>query len=151
MHITITKGEHRNTLTCTRIDGSVTSANLGPDLPYHDLAHLVVESEFNLRDGFFGKIKSGMTINQLSNKEVIKVLGPEAWLAEIMTRNLQALMGTTTNQEYIELVQWEAQNMKITSLPDLSLSAVAHIKSTYIALCEQWDSLKALQRLQLEF
>ncbi len=87
MEIIIAKGKNRNMLTCKRENGTSTSVNLGPEIPNHDIAHYVVETRFNLRDGFYGKIQSGMTIQELSDKEVIKSLGAETWLSEIMARN----------------------------------------------------------------
>ena len=51
MRICITRKGSRNLLHCTRVDGSVASADLGPNLPHHDLAHFVVERAFGLQDG----------------------------------------------------------------------------------------------------
>ena len=116
MEIIITKGKGRNILTCKRFDGSYTSKNLGPSFPDHDIAHYVVEKKFNLKKGFYGQIKSGISISQLSDKDIIKTLGPEAWLAEIMTRNLQSInSGGALMEQYIDLVKWELKNFKTSS------------------------------------
>ena len=68
MEIIITKGKDRNTLTCKRNNNTSTSYSLGPDLPNHDIAHYVVEKKFDLQKGFYGNIKSGMSIEELSDK-----------------------------------------------------------------------------------
>ncbi len=43
MEIILTKGKNRNTMTCKRQDGSVTSVSLGPNVPNHDPAHYIAE------------------------------------------------------------------------------------------------------------
>ena len=78
----------RNQLACVRADGTRTTANLRPRLPPHDLAHYVVERQFGLRKGFFGNIAAGYSIEALSDKEVMKSLSGESWVAEILARAL---------------------------------------------------------------
>lgn len=142
----------RNWLRCTREDGSNTSVSLGPDIPYHDIAHYVVEKKFGLNDGFFGKIRSGMCIEELSDPEIIKTLGPESWLAEIMARNLQALGSKAVQPEqYLELTQWEAQNMKGVEVPDMTTKDIEAISTEYNRLCSDWDVLLENESLQLDF
>ncbi|WP_165944060.1 hypothetical protein, partial [Aquimarina spinulae] len=140
-----------NVLSCIREDGSITSTGLGPDLPNHDMAHFVVESYFGLKQGFYGMIKSGMTIEDLSNKEIIKTLGKESWLAEILARNLQALgSGSSTIEEFISLVTWETNTMSIQP-PKMKLSDVKKIKFSFDVLCKQWKQLSDQDRLSLMF
>ncbi|HYM34860.1 MAG TPA: hypothetical protein VET48_05645, partial [Steroidobacteraceae bacterium] len=91
MKIAITKKQNRNRLICTRDDGTYLMSDLGPKLPYHDLAHYVVESALRLRQGFYGKIASGYTMAQLGDKEVIKRLPTEDWQAEVLARALGSL------------------------------------------------------------
>jgi len=133
MEIIITKGKNRNILTCKRKNGSLTSVNLGPDLPNHDIAHYVVEKQFNLQNGFYGKIKSGMTIEGLSDKEIIKNLDSETWLSEIMARNLQSIgSGAGRIEQFIELINWEAQNIKGIQVPTMSLTEIKKMKMDFI-------------------
>jgi hypothetical protein len=151
MEIRIIKDNRRNILSCIRADGSITSTDLGPDFPNHDMAHFVVESYFGLKQGFYGMIKSGMTIEDLSNKEIIKTLGKESWLAEILTRNLQALgSGSSTIEEFISLVTWETNTMSIQP-PKMELSDVKKIKSDFDELCEQWTQLPDQDHLSFIF
>ncbi|EZH75373.1 hypothetical protein ATO12_00935 [Aquimarina atlantica] len=151
MEIHIIKNNRRNVLSCVREDGSTTSTDLGPDLPNHDMAHFVVESYFGLKQGFYGMIKSGMTIEELSNKEIIKTLGKESWLAEVLARNLQALgSGSSTIEEFISLVAWETNTMSIQP-PEMKLSDVKKIKSSFDELCTQWEKLSDQNRLSLMF
>ncbi|WP_298513003.1 hypothetical protein [uncultured Kordia sp.] len=152
MEIIINKGEHRNTLYCKRADGTFTSENLGPEIPNHDIAHFVVEKKFNLTKGFYGNIAAGMTIKDLSNKDIIKNLDSESWLAEIMTRNLQSLgSGAAIIEEYIELVTWEASTMKNIQIPTMNLPQIHEMKAEYDALCKQWKLLPIHGELRLQF
>ena len=152
MEILITKGKNKNTLTCKRTDGTSTSLNLGPDIPNHDIAHYVVEKEFRLENGFYGKIKSGMTIEELSDKEIIKNLGAETWLSEIMARNLQSIgSGAAKTEQFIELINWEAQNISGIEVPDMNLTDIERMKSEFDKLCGKWNFIPENGQLKLNF
>lgn len=152
MEILITKGKNRNTLTCKRTDGTSTSLNLGPDIPNHDIAHYIVEKEFKLENGFYGKIKSGMTIEELSDKEIIKNLGAETWLSEIMARNLQSIgSGAAKTEQFIELINWEAQNISGIEVPDMNLTDIERMKSEFDKLCGKWNLIPENGQLKLNF
>lgn len=152
MEIIITKGKNRNTLTCRRKDGTFTSINLGPDLPNHDIAHYIVEKEFKLKNGFYGKVKSGMTIAALSDKEIIKTLDAETWLSEIMARNLQSIgSGAAKTEEFIELVNWEAENRSGIQVPKMNLADIEKMKSEFDQLCKKWNLIPENGMLTLIF
>jgi len=152
MEIIITKGKNRNILTCLRTDGSLTSENLGPDIPNHDIAHYVVETKFKMTNGFYGKIKLGMSISELSDKEIIKKLDSETWLSEIMARNLQSIgSGAATVEQYIELVKWEAENINGIKIPNMNLKEIKEMKKTFDSLCEKWNLISENEQLKLTF
>ncbi|MEZ4942222.1 MAG: hypothetical protein R3D58_15195 [Saprospiraceae bacterium] len=152
MQILLSKNNNKTILTCTRADGTFTRENLGPDFPNHDLAHFVVETTFRLQAGFFGNIKSGRTIQELSDKAVIRTLGPESWLAEILSRNLQALAaGACTATEFIELVEWEAQRMPQIQIPEIPLATVEAMQVQFDDLCRSWAQLAENEQLSLIF
>jgi len=110
--IRITKKGSRNLLSCARQDGTTASADLGPNLPYHDLAHFVVERAFGLEDGFFGNIARGYTPAQLSDKDIIKSLGKEPYRAEILARALGSLKtGGCTPSQFEGLVNLELSHL----------------------------------------
>ncbi len=91
-----------------------------------------------------------MTIKELSDPEIIKTLGPESWLAEIMARNLQAMGSQAANPEqYLELVQWETQNHKGIKVPNMTSKDVEAMAAEYNRLCTDWDIL--LENESLEF
>ena len=92
MLIKITKKSGRNQLTCIRDDGSYTSANLGPNLPLHDMAHFVAEQTFKIENGFYGLIEKGYSIQQLSDPTIIKGLGFESWTRGITVQEPSSCM-----------------------------------------------------------
>ena len=152
MEIRITKGKNRNTLTCKRTDGSLTSENLGPNLPNHDIAHYVVETKYNMTNGFYGKLKSGMSIAELSDKNIIKNLDSDVWLSEIMARNLQSISsGGSTIEQYIELINWETKNMKGIKVPNMTLTDIQEMKNTFDYLCKKWGLVAENKHLKLTF
>jgi len=152
MEIIIKKGENGSTLTCKRYDGTSTSTNLGPDIPNHDIAHYVVEKKFNLENGFYGKVKSGMTIEALSDKEIIKNLDSETWLSEIMARNLQSVgSGAANIEQFIELVHWEAQNIDGILVPNMNLTDIKKMKMDFDQLCKKWNLTPKNGELKLIF
>ncbi|WP_162897379.1 hypothetical protein [Aquimarina sp. AD1] len=139
-------------LTCIREDGTSTTINLGPDIPNHDIAHYVVEKKFHLRNGFYGKIQSGMTIQELSDKEVIKNLGAETWLSEIMARNLQSIgSGAAKTEEFIELINWEAKKIDGIKVPKMNLTDIEKIKENFDQLCKKWNLIPESDELILLF
>ncbi|WP_378187553.1 hypothetical protein ACE939_04320 [Aquimarina sp. W85] len=152
MEIIITKGKNRNTLICKRNDETLTSVNLGPDIPHHDIAHYVVEKEFKLENGFYGKIKSGMTVEELSDKEIIQNLGSETWLSEIMARNLQSMgSGAIKIEQFIELIHWEAKTTDRVKVPNMNLTDIKRMKSEFDRLCKKWNSTPENGELTLVF
>ncbi len=152
MEIIITKGNNRNTLTCKRENNTTTSLNLGPDLPNHDIAHYVIETKFNMKKGFYGAIKSGMSIEELSDKNTIKKLGSESWLAEIMTRNLQGIgSGAVAIEQFIALVKWEAKGFKNMTIPEMDINMIKDLKTEFDYLCDRWDKIPEGAQLNLTF
>ena len=93
-----------------------------------------------------------MTIDELSDKNVIKNLGPETWLSEIMARNLQSIgSGAANVEQFIELTQWEAQSISEIKVPKMNLNTVKKIKLDFDQLCEKWSVLPENGQLKLTF
>jgi hypothetical protein len=117
MDIRITKKGSRNVLSCARPDGTTASADIGPNLPHHDLAHFAVERAFALPDGFFGNIARGYTPAQLSDRDVIRSLGVEPYRAEILARALESLQtGACSPQQFEDLVNSELTSLGLPSM-----------------------------------
>jgi len=152
MEIILTKGKNRNTLTCKRQDGSITSINLGPNVPNHDLAHFIAEKKFKLKKGFFGNIKEGKTIAELSDSELIQNLSPETWLSEILARNLQSLRsGAVKIEQFTEIIKWESKKINGIKVPKMDFVDVSEMKQDFDNLCEKWNVIPENEEMKLLF
>lgn len=152
MQVNITKKNNRNLLTCVRPDGSIVQSNLGPKLPFHDIAHLVVENTLNLNGGFYGNILKGYSVEQLSDKQIIKSLPPQAWFAEITTRALQSLSsGACKVNQFTDMVQTELQQFSIDFTINLTTDIIEKMQTEYNALMQQWQALPEGETLKLNF
>jgi len=135
-----------------RDDGSRTTAQLGPGLPHHDLAHYVVERYFGLRHGFFGNVASGYTLEALSDKAVIRALGAESWLAEVLARAVGSLAtGACTFEQFPTLISEELVHRGIQMPERLTAAAGAEMLRELNQLIERYDSLANGESLSLRF
>jgi len=150
MEIILTKGKTRNTMTCTRQDGSSTSVNLGPNVPNHDFAHFIVENKFKLKKGFFGNIKAGKTIAELSDPKLIKDLSPETWLSEILARNLQSLRsGALEIEQFAEIIKWESKKINGIIVPKMDFEDICEMKQNFDNICEKWNLIQESEEMKL--
>ena len=150
MQVNITKKNNRNQLTCVRPNGSIVQSNLGPKLPFHDIAHLVVENTLQLNQGFYGNILNGYSVEQLSDKQIIKTLPAQAWFAEIVTRALQSLSsGACTVQQFPSLVETELQQFSISYNANLTQQIIDKMYAEYQYLLKQWHNLSEGETLNL--
>jgi hypothetical protein len=151
LRIRIARNGHRNVLTCVRPDGTSAFTDIGPGLPHHDLAHYVVERRFDLKEGFFGNIALGYTPAQLSDKEVIKRLGPQSMVAEILARALQSLASDACRPEqFEELVGAELLPWGIPRLT-IDPATVDAMADEFRALLERFSALADREGMTLEF
>jgi hypothetical protein len=152
MKITLLKNENRNQLTCVRPDGSYVTANLGPSLPQHDLAHYVVEKQFQLKNGFFGNIERGYSVAELSDKEALKSLDHEVWTAEVLARALQTLFsGACTLDQFAPLVNAELAHWSSARLDHISSITLNAALQEFRGLVESYRALACGEALELHF
>jgi hypothetical protein len=152
MKITLLKKENRNQLTCVRPDGSYITANLGPSLPQHDLAHYVVEKQFQLKNGFFGNIERGYSVTELSDKEVMKSLDHEVWTAEVLARALQTLFsGACTFDQFAPLVNAELAHWSSARVDHISSITLNAALQEFRGLVERYSALAYGDALELHF
>jgi hypothetical protein len=151
LRIRITRNGHRNSLSCMRADGTSVFTDIGPGLPHHDLAHYVAERRFGFKEGFFGNIARGFTPAQLSDKEVIKGLGPESLAAEILARALQSLVsGACSREQLQELVDAEFLQWGIPRIA-IDLAAVDAMAGEFSDLLQRFAALEDRQSMTLDF
>jgi hypothetical protein len=151
MDITFTKNKDYTDLTCKRTNGSFTQVKLGPSFPAHDLAHYVVEKTLTLEKGFYGYIEDGYSIKELSTKDIIKTLGFDAMIAEIITRNLQSLVaGAADIEDFNDLIQLELQlhGEPFDTIPEQTVESMLQ---QYQELLKQWNELPEGGKLELIF
>lgn len=151
MKIKIVHKGNRNQLICERNDESVEMADLGPSLPFHDIAHYVVEKHLHLTQGFYGNISRGMTVRELSDKAIIKTLSVESTVAEIATRALQSIWsGAVPVQDYADLLLAEFSALSIPFNINLTKIKVQEMVGEYQKLISEWNSLSQGEYLELE-
>jgi hypothetical protein len=150
--VKFTKKHARTVLSCRRPDGSTTSADLGPLLPYHDLAHYVVESTLELQRGFFGNVSAGFAIASLGDKQTIRTLGSDSLIAEVLARALTSLQtGACNKEEFAELVNAELAQFKIAAVAGLSPETVEQMSNELRRLTSQFEALAPGDSMVLEF
>lgn len=152
MKIRFGKYENGHRLICLLEDGTTEMAALGPTLPFHDMAHFVVERNLNLKHGFFGNIANGFSVNQLSDKNFIKTLPQESLEAEIITRALQSLYSGACGQaDFHEMIASEFDAIGIKSTIDLNSMNIEKCLVQYANLLNQWHLLKLGEYLEIDW
>lgn len=151
MKIKIVNKGNRNLLICYRNNGSIEKADLGPTIPFHDLAHFVVEKQLALKQGFYGNINNGFTVSELSNKEIIKTLPVESTVSEIATRALQSIWsGATSVKQYSELIEAEFKALSINFPLNLTEEEVFQMFLQYDELTAKWNGIKEGESIELD-
>ncbi len=139
-------------LMCVRPDGTATATKVGTLVAYHDLAHIVVELKGGFQNGFFRLVEQGYSLESLSEPSVVKNLGRESLVIEVLVRGLGAmLMGACKPNEYESLVREELGEI----YDEVELNLTEHIArewlSAYEVLIAKWESLGETETLVMEF
>ncbi|HVG15177.1 MAG TPA: hypothetical protein VM935_09455 [Chitinophagaceae bacterium] len=151
MQIRIIKKGHRNQLVCERRGKGNDVADIGPNLPFHDIAHFIVERQFKLAEGFFGNIYNGYSVKELSDKEVIKTLSKQSIISEVAARALQSFYSGACDAETFQPLMVEELSLYSLSLPfDLNPKQVNTMYLAYQDLITQWQALKEGAAMELE-
>ena len=152
MHVTFTRRGSRTTLICSRADGSVDRSDLGPSLPYHDLAHFVAESELELADGFFGSVAAGRTIAELSDATVIPTLPPGSMQAEVAARAVGSLAtGACRPEQLAGLVNSELEHLGLPPLTALDPQCAERLLAGFRDLVARFEAVADGDSLDLTF
>lgn len=152
MRVVFHKGPKENSLSCYREDGSATRAEVGPALPAHDLTHLIVESALGLNGGFFALVRSGRTLQELSDPAVIPTLDAEAHLAEVLARGLGSLVtGACRPDQLAEMLRAELGPQHEEVLAKLTPDAVSQMLGAFGEHLENWKRLSVGESLVVDF
>ena len=125
----------------------------GLQLP-HDLVHLIVESEFQIRDGFWGRVDSGIDpsrvnaeANRIGGKEKYAGFGEDLrglYLAESLA-NLSWGVPDYSDEERLERLRSES-----LALPEtVTLDTLRKVHARLDALRSQWRGLGAKGTVEL--
>ncbi|HYE73197.1 MAG TPA: hypothetical protein VEF04_07700 [Blastocatellia bacterium] len=143
-------------LECIRDDGSMTSARLEFRGYFkHDLMHFVVESKAKLQDSFFGLVKSGKDLTELSPKairESAAVFPAEIQTTEIIVGALQGAAKTEADNE--EVCRKIEEYLSLISLakPDyLTPEFCTQVTAEHRSLLGRWGQLHGGESLEFSF
>lgn len=152
MKVVIKKGTQRNQLIFTRDDGSVEFSNIGPSLPHHDLAHYVSETNLQLKNGFYDNVARGYSVGELGDKEVIKTLGYETWVAEVSARALQSLSsGACKIEQFGDLVNSELKAIGAPELTSINAALVHSMLNEFKQLLSDFEDLNSGDTIELNY
>lgn len=152
MEVTFTRRAERTRMTCRRSDGTVTSADLGPNLPGHDFAHLIVEQTLQLPSGFFVNIAKGYSIQQLSDAAIIRSLGKEAYVAEILARGIGSLAtGACTVGQFMELIGTELRAMGLGLPPGVNAESASGMLEELRLMMGRFERLDLGEAMEVQF
>ncbi|MGH8143242.1 MAG: hypothetical protein ACREU2_12080 [Steroidobacteraceae bacterium] len=152
MNIIFAPKRGRTRMTCRRADGTVTSADLGPSVPAHDFAHFIVERTLRLPTGFFVNIAQGYSIQQLSDAAIIRSLGTEPLVAEILARALGSLAtGACTAGQFAELAGTELVQMGLRVPRGVNTESAMRMLEELRSMMERFAGLGAGEYMELQF
>jgi hypothetical protein len=145
------------TLTLVRPDGSSTWAGMGrPDGfgPVHDMAHLVVERQLLLFNGFLGLVAQGASFSDFEFDAAARV-GPDAIRAEAIAGllSLEAITGhRLTLAAFNDAVSSKCSELRPGyRVADLTPSGLHALRSELAALRRQWNALDPGATLEMRF
>mgnify|MGYP001567305465 CR=1 FL=1 len=143
----IKESEQKYNLSCTRDDGTTTSAALEMRSYFkHDLTHFVVEKMAHINYGFFGQIISGMQVEELSPK-AIKARGDtmnsREQALEIIVASLQKTHPTDTNaEEFVGKMNEYLSQLSVAKPQYFTVGFVKHVLKEFDELLRRWHTLR---------
>jgi len=144
-----------------RTDGSETAwdfPTLGGEIP-HDMVHLVVESMFDLRKGFWGRVDAGVDprrVNEMaSRKGTHKYDGygddlHDLFVAEILA-SLMWQMRELTPADRLAAFLSNCEKQSLTPPPQVTEESLAAVEQRLNELRRQWRALAPKGTLELTF
>lgn len=146
----------RYRLECAREDGSITAASLEFRSYFrHDLLHLVVERAANLQNSFFGMVKAGKNLNELSPKaikETAPILPAEIQTTEYIVGALHGPFGPETDfQEVCQRIREYLELVSVTSPDYLTPEFCQRVTAEHRSLLGRWGQLRGGESLEFLF
>lgn len=152
----------RDRIYVRRSDGSETSwafPSYGAGLP-HDLVHLVVESAFGLRRGFWGRVDAGVDPGRIAEEAnrrggVDKYAGFGEDRGELVLA--EALAGgpwsdpLTPDHAMLEAIQRSAAIMGVALPEGITPARIAWARAPILRLAERWRTFETKGTLVVRF
>ena len=156
-----TVGE-RDRIHVTRSNGSEVSwvfPTYGDVLP-HDMIHLIVESAYGVKRGFWGRVDAGLDpraaaekMNRLSGHDKYAAFGDdlgELLLAEALANAGWVMIDSSVEDLYAQIAA-ACGEMSIVPPVLLSTERVAQVRSVILHLSRQWKGFRPKGAIQLQF
>ena len=157
IHIT-RKRDGSAVLKCVRDDGSeVWQKQQGPQaafFPLHDLTHYSVETELGIRDGFFGLVAAGWSIEDTGGKGARGPLPIGAVFVEHIVGTLDSERASATRwpaSDFNETIARSFANAGMTVPRPLSEDEVLRIRKRRAELFQRWNDTPPGSTLSLTF
>jgi hypothetical protein len=155
MQIRLKKGrDGPDSLACVREDGSSTWRRIQRGLAIHDLAHLAVESELGVGDGFFGLVEGGWSFEAFADAEERARIPPAAiWVEFLVNAFLtEAMSGECLDDEafHAGIVQSSAK-IGVPVPRKLEAGEIARVRASIVAFAARWRALEPGDTLELAF
>ena len=143
-------------LECLRDDDSKTAASLEFRSYFkHDLMHFVVESSAKLQDSFFGLVKAGRDLSELSPKAIREsalVFPAEIQTTEVIVAALQGAY--KTEPDYRDVCRKIKEYLAQISLAEpayLTPDFCERVVCNHRSLLGRWGQLRGGQSLEFSF
>jgi len=152
----------RDRIYVTRSNGSELGwdfPSLGGEIP-HDMMHLVVETAFGLRNGFWGRVDSGVDpkkVNEMANRQggKDKYAGfgddlSELYLAEALAGLSWQIRELTPNERHAMFVA-NCDKLSMRPRADITADSLAAVEHRINELRAQWRGLLPKGTMELTF
>ncbi|MGH7674043.1 MAG: hypothetical protein ACREMV_02130 [Gemmatimonadales bacterium] len=155
MLVQIKKGrDSRPTLVCIRKDGTRTWSQVHPFFPLHDLTHFAVESVLGFREGFFGLVESGWSIETFAEPAARRRMPAQALWAENIVGLLDLERGMQRRFPADELNRTLSDSLAQQHVPlfrALSEAELASVRALRTELDARWTALAPGETLEVSF
>jgi len=147
----------RDRVYVRRTNGTETSwafPSYGDYVP-HDVVHLVVETGFGLRNGFWGKVDAGVDVARI-NADANRTGGANKYAAfgadQLELHIAEMLAGVRWHDSLLTDEDIRVEILRAApQLAPLRLERIAEVRKTLDALCARWVGLKPKGTLKASF
>ena len=155
MQIRLKKGrDGPDSLACVREDGTSTWKRLQRGIAFHDLTHYAVESELEIRDGFYGLLESGWSFEKFEDAEERSLIPPGAmWIEFLVNQFMTEATGGEFYDEdtFHEHLVRSTEKIRFAIPRKLDAETLARVRGRIVEVIGRWRSLPVGETLELPF